>query len=134
MLLQNKVQGKPRVEPQELDEAKHWFPNEERGSNQVVQNETLTVQDTRDVIYHMTDICHQIKLQPASSGNSCTKGWYLCYGYVETVCEERSFQCAINIPTYGFPKCAPVYHFVKIDLGSAGKRKVRRTRACRCAQ
>ena len=133
MLLQHKVQCKPFVESQELDGTVQSINNEGRESNQTVQDETLSIRSKREATYNLKDFCQAPHYLPSRSGNSCVKGWYYCYGYAEAVCQLLSFQCLSNVPQYGFPKCKPVYDFVKIDLGSKGTRKVRRTKACHCA-
>ena len=135
MLLQSKVDGKAFFDLQERDEGTQSlrFTEEQRKSDQVVQDGTLRPRGKRDVTQNLTEFCQPPHYLPSTSGNSCVKGWYYCYGYAEAVCQLLSFQCLSNVPQYGFPKCKPVYDFVKIDLGSKGKRKVRRTRACHCA-
>ncbi|KAJ7370936.1 hypothetical protein OS493_029011 [Desmophyllum pertusum] len=134
MFLFNQALGKP-YEFQELDEEEQNFPEEKRELNQAVQNErSAGVRGKREVTYNLADFCHGAHYLSSPSANSCVKGWYYCYGYAEAVCNPASFQCLSSIPTYGYPKCTPVYDFVKIDLGSKGKRNVRRTKICHCAQ
>ncbi|KAL9988001.1 hypothetical protein ACROYT_G002393 [Oculina patagonica] len=133
MLMQNQVLGKPYFERQEQDETEQIFTAEKEESNQSVQNGTSGFRGKREVTYNLRDFCQAARFQPSTSANSCVKGRYYCYGYAELVCNIASFQCLSNVPQYGYPKCSPVHDFVEIDLGSKGKRKVRRTNACHCA-
>ena len=131
MLLKNQVHGKPYIESQELVyETEQSFTEE---PNLAVQDETSGVRGKRDVTYNLRDLCQAAQYQSSTSTSSCEKGRYFCFGYADAVCNVASFQCLRNVPQYGYPKCSPEYEFVNIDLGSKGKRKVRRTKACHCA-
>ncbi|KAJ7370938.1 hypothetical protein OS493_029013 [Desmophyllum pertusum] len=126
MFLLNQTLGKPYAF-QEQDEAEQSFPEEKRELNQTTQN---GVRGKREVTYNMTDICqvpHHLS-SPSAYGFGCVKGNYFCGSYKEAVCNKANFQCLSSIPTYDYPKCTPVYDFVRIS-----GRKVRRTKTCRCA-
>ncbi|KAJ7381260.1 hypothetical protein OS493_001378 [Desmophyllum pertusum] len=50
---------------------------------------------------------------PMQIKNRCVRHRRLYAGVVEVVCNPVSFQCLSSIPTYGFPKCKPVYKTIE---------------------
>ena len=102
----------------------NFAPNEE-------VNETSVLRNKRD-----TSLLKNHCIRPTQllqSPGFCEKGAYTCHGYSEIVCSKTNFACLKSVPKVGSPNCVPQREWVTIDLGTKGKRKVRRTYKCRCA-
>lgn len=95
-------------------------------------NETSVLRNKRGASY-LKHYCSK-KTPSRRSKQHCEAWSYVCYGYYEIVCSKTSLACLESVPRAGLPKCVPQYRWVTIDLGSQGKRRVRRTYACSCAQ
>ena len=83
------------------------------------------------------DFCVQPRkegLQNKTMQSPCEAGWYPCHGSAETVCKNRSLACLSSLAKIGSSLCVPQYEWVTIELGTEGKRRVRRTKTCNCTQ
>ncbi|PFX32357.1 hypothetical protein AWC38_SpisGene2820 [Stylophora pistillata] len=49
-----------------------------------------------------------------SAGKPCVRQTHMRNGFLVTECESASFGCLRSIPTYGYPKCQPVYQMMEI--------------------
>ena len=126
MLMQNQVYGKPYFASHE---AEHSFIEEEHESIQTMQSVTSGVRGKRETPY-LKNLCPKPRNLKSSSSIGCANGFYLCYGHREAVCPTQSFYCLSEINRNA--TCTAKHVFVEIDLGSKGKRIVRRTKSCSC--
>ena len=135
VLLGSETHGKPYKSEQAGEKIGHNSTGEIMEPNQDV-NETPVLRRKRDASSadeYLKTYCPQKGFRPSLSGPTCEAGSFECHNYVEVVCNKVSFACLSSIPKVGTALCVPKYEWVTIDLGSLGKRQVRRTHACRCA-
>ena len=137
VLLASTAYGKPYSAEQFADE-KEQSSAEAILEPQQDMNETSGFRGKRDASAaeeYLKNYCSQKLSRRSQPRHPCEAGSFAChnYMYVEVVCNRVSFACLSSIPKVGIAKCVPKCKWVTIDLGSLGKRQVRRTYACSCA-
>ena len=137
MLLASEAYGKPYKAEELFDDKDKSSTEANRELSPLADiNETSVFRGKRDASSadeYLKTYCPHKRPRSSLSGHPCEAGSFVCHNYVEIVCNSFSFACLSSIPKVGTAKCVPEYKWVTIDLGSLGKRQVRRTHNCTCA-
>lgn len=104
-------------------------PDRDANATSVLRNE----REAPSTEEYLKNYCSGLTPRSSGTSNPCKAGSYVCHGKVEIVCRPMSFSCLSSITNVGTPSCKPKYEWVRINLGSAGEKRVKRTTDCECA-
>ena len=134
MLLSREGYGNPHRTEQLLSKRNQSIAEVDFWPNGGV-NETVVLRGKRDASNedeYLSSYCSK-PTQLRQTAKKCVRGYYVCHGHEEIVCKSTSFACLSSVPKVESPYCVPKFDWVRINLGSRGIRKVRRTSDCSCA-